>query len=95
MDAAIKVNTAGLSKTENGKWGMVINQDLCTGCQACVAACAMENNISFVGEGDAAYGRTMHWIRVERFWEGEYPHVNMTPFQPVQCHRHSLSCLDF
>jgi molybdopterin-containing oxidoreductase family iron-sulfur binding subunit len=45
----------------------------------------MENNISFVGEEDAAYGRTMHWIRVERFWEGEYSHVNITPYQPVQC----------
>ncbi|MEJ5240298.1 MAG: 4Fe-4S dicluster domain-containing protein [Anaerolineales bacterium] len=70
---------------ENGKWGMVIDMDLCTGCQACVAACAMENNISFVGEEDAGYGRTMHWIRIERFWEGEYPEVRMTPYQPVLC----------
>ncbi len=52
---------------------MVIDQDLCTGCQACVTACAMENNISFVGEEDAGYGRSMQWIRIERFWDGEYP----------------------
>lgn len=70
---------------ENGKWGMVIDMDLCTGCQACVAACAMENNIPFVGEEDANYGRSMHWIRIERFWEGEYPQVKMTPYQPVLC----------
>lgn len=68
-----------------GKWGMVIDQDICTGCQACVAACAMENNISFVGEEDAGYGRTQHWIRIERFWEGEYPEVKMTPNQPMLC----------
>ena len=67
------------------KWGMVIDQDICTGCQACVVACSMENNVPFVGEEDAAYGRTMHWIRVERFWEGEYPQVKNTPFQPVMC----------
>lgn len=70
---------------EQGKWGMVIDQDLCTGCQACVAACVMENNISFVAEESAGYGRSMHWIRIERFWEGKYPEVKMTPFQPVLC----------
>ena len=68
-----------------GKWGMVIDQDVCTGCQACVAACAMENNISFVGEEDAGYGRAQHWIRIERFWEGGYPEVKATPFQPMLC----------
>jgi Fe-S-cluster-containing dehydrogenase component len=67
-----------------GKWGMVIDQDLCTGCQACVTACAMENNISFVGEEDAGYGRSMQWIRIERFWTGEFPKVS-TNFQPMLC----------
>ena len=73
-----------------GRWGMVIDQDICTGCQACVAACAMENNIPFVGEVDAAYGRSLQWIRIERFWEGAFPEVKMTPYQPMmcqQCHR--------
>ncbi len=69
---------------EEGKWGMAIDMDICTGCNACVAACAMENNIPFVGEEDAGYGRAMHWIRVERLWEGEYPEVK-TDFQPVMC----------
>jgi molybdopterin-containing oxidoreductase family iron-sulfur binding subunit len=74
-----------LAETSNHKWGMVIDQDLCSGCQACVTACAMENNISFVGETDAGYGRSMHWIRIERFWDGTYPDVKATPFQPVLC----------
>src|SRR5512140_3586507 len=75
-------------ETATGKWGMVIDQDLCTGCQACVAACAMENNISFIGdtnEADISYGRGMQWIRIERYWEGEYPKVSMTDYQPMMC----------
>ena len=76
-----------------GRWGMVIDQDICTGCQACVAACAMENNVPFVGEDDAGYGRGMHWIRIERFWEGEFPEVKMTPFQPLLCQQcHNAPC---
>jgi Fe-S-cluster-containing dehydrogenase component len=74
-----------IAEEAEGKWGMVIDQDLCTGCQACVAACAMENNIAFVGEEDAAYGRSLQWMRVERFWEGEYPEIKMTPYQPTLC----------
>ena len=72
-------------ETAMGKWGMVIDQDICTGCQACVVACAMDNNVPFVGEEDSGYGRSMHWIRVERFWVGDYPNVKMTHYQPVLC----------
>jgi len=76
-----------------GRWGMVIDQDICTGCQACVAACAMENNIPYVGEEDAAYGRSLHWIRIERFWEGTFPEVRMTPYQPMLCQQcHKAPC---
>jgi Fe-S-cluster-containing dehydrogenase component len=85
MTTDLKISEMKLGEEQVGKWGMVIDRDICTGCQACVAACAMENNLSFVGEADAGYGRTMHWIRIERFWEGEYPEVKMTPNQPMLC----------
>src|SRR3990172_12525877 len=88
MSLSIDLNRVGakgaIAEEAEGKWGMVIDQDICTGCQACVAACAMENNLPFVMEEDAGYGRTMHWIRIERFWEGEYPEVH-TGFQPMLC----------
>jgi Fe-S-cluster-containing dehydrogenase component len=74
------------SKTENPPpiWGMVIDQDLCMGCQACVTACAMENNVAFIGEDDVRTGRSMQWIHTERFWSGQYPEVS-TVFQPILC----------
>ena len=85
----IDLNNVGakgaIAEEANGKWGMVIDQDICTGCQACVAACAMENNLSFAMEEDAGYGRSQQWIRIERFWEGEFPEVKATPFQPMLC----------
>src|SRR5574340_1210088 len=53
----------------------------------------MENNVPFVGEEDAAYGRTLHWLRIERLWEGEYPNVKMTSYQPVMCQQcHNAPC---
>jgi molybdopterin-containing oxidoreductase family iron-sulfur binding subunit len=45
----------------------------------------MENNNAWVGEADASYERTLHWVRIERFWAGSFPTVKNTPFQPVLC----------
>jgi molybdopterin-containing oxidoreductase family iron-sulfur binding subunit len=93
IDLNEKGAIGAIAQEAEGKWGMVIDQDLCTGCQACVAACSMENNVAFVGEEDASYGRSMQWIRIERFWEGEYPDVKMTPFQPMLCQQcHNAPC---
>ena len=69
---------------EQAKWAMVIDLDRCNGCQACVTACSLENNVPTVGEEQAAYGRGMHWIRVVRYWEGEFPNVRAR-FMPVMC----------
>jgi molybdopterin-containing oxidoreductase family iron-sulfur binding subunit len=66
------------------RWGMVIDLDRCTGCEACVVACHAENNIATVKPKEAARGRAMHWIHVERYWEGEYPNMHVR-FQPVLC----------
>jgi molybdopterin-containing oxidoreductase family iron-sulfur binding subunit len=68
------------------KWGLAADLDLCTGCGACVTACHAENNISTVGPEQAAMGRAKHWIRVERYWEGEFPDVRLK-FRPVMCQK--------
>ncbi len=72
--------------TTNGpaKWGMAVDLDRCTGCEACVTACHAENNIPTVGANQAAAGRAMHWIRIERYFEGEFPDVHVK-FRPVLC----------
>lgn len=78
------VQDANLSIEINRRWVLVVDLDSCTGCQACVVACHAENNVPVVGEKQAAYGRWMHWIIIQRYWEGEYPNVKAR-FMPVMC----------
>jgi molybdopterin-containing oxidoreductase family iron-sulfur binding subunit len=66
------------------KWGMVVDTDLCTGCQACVVACQAENNIPINDEKLYQENRAKEWIRIERYWEGEFPNVKAR-FLPVFC----------
>ena len=66
------------------RWGMAVDLDRCTGCEACVVACRAENNIPTLGEEQAQKGRAIHWIRIERYYEGEFPDVRVK-FQPVLC----------
>ena len=65
-------------------WTMTIDLDRCTGCEACVTACQAENNIPIVGEEGLARGREMQWMRIERYWEGEFPDVKLR-FIPMLC----------
>ena len=46
---------------------MTIDNDRCTGCSACIAACYIENNIPIVGEANVIKHREMNWIRIERY----------------------------
>ena len=65
-------------------WGMVIDLDKCIGCQACVVACQSENNIPVNEEERFNERRAIQWIRVERYWEGEFPDAKAR-FIPILC----------
>ena len=65
-------------------WTMTIDLDRCTGCEACVTACQAENNLPIVGETEIAKGREIKWMRIERYWEGEYPNAKLK-FIPMLC----------
>ncbi len=66
------------------RWGMVIDTDLCIGCQACTVACQAENNVPVVGKAQAAYGRQVNWLRLERWAEGR-PEQPQNTFLPMLC----------
>lgn len=68
------------------KWKLFVEIDRCIGCNLCLLACQLENNIPLVGEKEIQKQRDLYWIRIEKFKsENGYKQFYFLPIMCQQC----------
>jgi molybdopterin-containing oxidoreductase family iron-sulfur binding subunit len=68
-------------------WALFVDLNSCTGCNACVVACSVENNVPVVGRNEVRRLHEMHWLRIDRYYTGsvDHPEALRVVRQPVMC----------
>lgn len=83
------LNLADRTPDTREQWGMSIDLNICTGCNACLIACRAENNIPLVGKQDLIKGRDLQWIRIDRYLRhrpgASSPTLQSVPVACQQC----------